>query len=1062
MRSIVGFSLKNRFFVLVLATALLIIGTVQLRHMPVDILPEFAPPSVEIQTEALGLAPEEVEQLITVPMETDLLLGVPWLKTMRSQSLPGMSSIVLIFQPGTDLMRARQMVSERLTQAVALPHVSKPPTMLQPMSSSSRVMLVGLSSKDLSLIQMSVLARWTIAPRLMGIPGVANVNIWGQRDRQLQVLVDPKRLQQSKVPLLNVLETTANALWVSSLSFVEASTPGTGGFIDTSNQRLGIRHILPIVSPEGLAQVPIQETDLKLSDVATVVEDHQPLIGDALANGSNSLLLVVEKLPGANTAEVTNAVEAALNGMRPGLPGMQVDTSLFRPVDFIDSAVNNVTLALGLGLLLLLAILLAFFFSWRPAVISLIAVPLSWLAAVGVLYLRGETMNVVALAGLAMAIGVLVDDAIVDVENVRRRLRQNDAESGTRSKASIIMEAAGEMRSSMGFALVILLIAVVPVFFIGGAAGDFLAPLAVSYVLAVIASMVVALLVTPALCLGLLARKPAGSAGAGSSRGQWLERGYRAALAGIVSHSRLLIVAVVGVTLIGVLMVPATRLSLLPELKQRDLLVHLNAAPGTSQPEMSRISGRVSQELRAIPGVRGVAAQVGRAVQGDQVVNVSSAELWVSIDPAANYETTSHALKAALAGYPGVHSDVQSYLTDQSKAVEPSASHPIDVRIYGDSTETLRSQAQAIQKALGSVQGVVDPRINLPVVQPEIQIEPDLAATQRVGLKPGDVRRAAATLLSGTQVGNLFEQQKVFDVVVWGSPEARRNIQSIKDLVIDSPNGQLVRIGDVAQVRVAPSESIIRHDAAKRYVDVVAGVKGRSLGAVQADVSNSIKKMQFPMEYHAELLSDFTDQQAAQTRLLVLALAALIGAYFLLQAAFGSWSLALVVILTLPAALAGGAVAVRLTGGVWSLGSLAGLMVVFGIAVRSGIALIRHYQYLQHDEGEAFGPELILRGATDRSTPILMAAMATAFALLPALILGDVPGLEFVRPMAVVVVGGLVTSTLLELFVMPSFCLALQVSPQADLEFAPASEHEAEGTPGPVGSQPEAGMAGGE
>ena len=303
IRGIIAWSLKFRFLVVVVAVALVVYGIIQLRDMPVDILPEFSPPFVEIQTESLGLSAEEVEQLITVPMEQDLLNGVPWLKTIRSESLPGLSSIVLIFEPGTDLMRARQMVSERLTQAVALPHVSKPPTMLQPMSSTGRVMVVGLSSKTLSMIQMSVLARWTIAPRLMGVPGVANVAIWGQRDRQLQVQVDPKRLKDNKVSLLDVLETTGNALWVSTLSFVEASTPGTGGFIDTASQRLGIRHILPIVSPEGLAKVPIENTSLQLGDVANVVEDHQPLIGDALTSEGPSLLLVIEKFPGANTRE---------------------------------------------------------------------------------------------------------------------------------------------------------------------------------------------------------------------------------------------------------------------------------------------------------------------------------------------------------------------------------------------------------------------------------------------------------------------------------------------------------------------------------------------------------------------------------------------------------------------------------------------------------------------------------------------------------------------------------------------------------------------------------------
>src|SRR5689334_238895 len=334
MRSIVGASLKSRLLVVALAAGLLVAGIIQLPAMPVDVLPEFTPPYVEVQTEALGLSAEEVEQLITVPMEQDLLNGVPWLKTIASKSAPGLSSILMTFDSGTDLFRARQMVTERMTQAFALPHVSKPPSMLQPLSSTGRVMMIGLSSKDVPLIQMGVLARWTIVPRLMGVPGVANVAIWGQRDRQLQVQVDPKRLQDQHISLLQVLETTGNSLWVSSLSFVEASTPGTGGFIDTAQQRLGVRHISPIVTAQGLAQVPIEDTKLRLGDVANVVEDHQPLIGDALTNDKPGLLLVVEKFPGANTLEVTKGVEEALDAMQPGLPGIAIDTSIYRPASF--------------------------------------------------------------------------------------------------------------------------------------------------------------------------------------------------------------------------------------------------------------------------------------------------------------------------------------------------------------------------------------------------------------------------------------------------------------------------------------------------------------------------------------------------------------------------------------------------------------------------------------------------------------------------------------------------------------------------------------------------------
>ena len=387
MRGIVGSSLHFRYLVVVVAGVMMLFGILQLRDMPVDVLPEFSPPFVEIQTEALGLSAEEVEQMITVPMEQDLLAGVAWLDVIRSESVPGLSSVLVYFEPGTDLYRARQMVAERLAQAaVGLPHVSKPPTMIQPLSSASRFMIVGLSSKELSLIEMSVIARWTIAPRLMGVPGVAHVAIWGNRDRQLQVLVDPEQLRDAGVSLQQIVETTGNALWVSTLSFLEASTPGTVGFIDTPQQRLGIWHVLPISSPDELAQVPVQGTAWRLGDVTKVVEDHQPLIGDALVNDSPNLLLVIEKLPGINTLEVTQGVEEALAALQPGFASIDFDATLFRPATFIEMAIANLSRTLVISALLMVLVLGVFLYGWRTALISLLAIPIPLVAALLVLY----------------------------------------------------------------------------------------------------------------------------------------------------------------------------------------------------------------------------------------------------------------------------------------------------------------------------------------------------------------------------------------------------------------------------------------------------------------------------------------------------------------------------------------------------------------------------------------------------------------------------------------------------------------------------------------------------
>src|SRR4051812_13198604 len=652
MRWIVGASMQLRVLVVVIAALVMVFGISQLRQMPVDVLPEFSQPYVEIQTESLGLSAEEVEQLITVPMEQDLLNGLPWLQSVRSESVPSLSSVVLTFQPGTDLMRARQMVSERMTQAVAMPHVSKPPIMLQPLSSTNRVMIVSLSSKAVSHISMSVLARWTVQPRLMGVPGVANVSIWGQRDRQLQVQVDPKRLADKNVSLLQILESTGNSLWVSSLSFVEASTPGTGGFIDTANQRLGIRHILPIVSPSELAQVPIEDAkDVRLSDVANVVENYQPLIGDALSGEGPSLMLVVEKFPGANTLKVTHGVEDAMAELGRGMAGITVNTSVFRPADFIETSISNVGRAAIIGFILLAIVLLVFFYDVRTALISLIAIPLSLIAAGLVLYFSGATFNMIVLTGFVGAIGVVVYDAIIDAETIVRRLR-NRTDRSLKGTARVILEASHEARSAIIYAALIVLLAVAPIFFIGGSTGAFFRPLAVAYGLAIIASMVVTLTVVPALCL-MFVRNARGGRGE-TPVVRWLQSKYEPMLGHAIQRGRWAMAAVGALTIIGLAMLPLLSSAPMPSFKELSLLINLKAVPGTSQPEMSRISGRMGDELRKIEGVRNVGAHIGRAVLGDQIVDVNSAELWVSIDPTANYDKTAKNIKKVVEAYPGL------------------------------------------------------------------------------------------------------------------------------------------------------------------------------------------------------------------------------------------------------------------------------------------------------------------------------------------------------------------------------------------------------------------------
>jgi CzcA family heavy metal efflux pump len=1036
MRWIVGVSLRFRLLVVALGAATLVVGVSQLRDMPVDVLPEFVPPTVEIQTEALGLSATEVEQLITVPIEQDLLIGVAFLDDIRSESLPGLSRIFLVFEPGTDLYRARQVVAERMTQAHALPNVSKPPQMLQPLSSTNRVMIIGASSKKLSPIEMGVLARWTIAPRLTGVEGVANVSIWGFRDRQLQVEVDPQRLRDKNVSLVQVVETAGNALWFSPLTFVEASTPGTGGFIDTPNQRLGIQHLSPISSAADLAKVRIQDTDqnLVLGDVASVVEDHQPLIGDAnVTGGAGDLLFVVQKLPEANALDVTRGLEATIASLQPGLAGVTFDTSVYRPASFIDTAIENLTLALIIGGVLLALVLGAFFFRFRTALIALAVIPLSLVAAALVLWLLGTTMNAIILIGLIAALAFAIDDGVIGVENIARRLRQNREAGREASTASVIFDATLETRGVTTYATLIIALALLPVFFMNGLAGSFFPDMAGAFLLALLASMVVAMTVTPALAMLLLPRL---SFERESPVVAWLQRGYEAALAHVVRRPRWAYVAAGVVVVAACVALPFMSTSLLPTFKEEQLLVRWEGAPGTSLPEMNRVTALASRELRSVEGVEDVGAHVGRAIGSDLSATANTAELWVGIDTSADYDATVASIREVMDGYPGMSKSIEAFSNGRAKAVlsDTGTDRDVVVRLYGEEPDVLRTQAERVRQTIAGVDGIADSSVELPAEEPTVEVEVDLAKAEALGIKPGDVRRAAATLLGGIHVGNLFEQQKVFDVVVWGTPETRTSLTSIRQLLVDTPDGRQVRLGDVADVRIAPNANIIERHAVSRFLDIGATVSGRDRDSVVQDIESGISEMQFPLEYTTEVLSQGGQPKA---ELLGLAIAALVGIFLLLQACFGSWRLATLCFLAFPAAVTGGVLTVALVdGGTLSFGSAIALAAVFGIGVRNGMLLIDRFRQLELQEDEEFGPALILRGARERLAPILTTALATALALMPFVVRGGIAGYELANSFAVVMIGGLLTATLLSLFVVPVVYLGFGPRAVAESEAA--------------------------
>jgi CzcA family heavy metal efflux pump len=1053
MNWLVSTSLRLRVLVLALAIVLLIVGVRTAQRAPLDVFPEFAPPLIEIQTEAPGLSTEEVESLISVPLE-NALNGTIGLKTIRSKSVLGLSSVVLILKEGTDLMASRQVVQERLAvEGPRLPVVARPPVILSPLSSTSRLLKIGVSSQKLSQMELTILAKWTIRPRLMAIPGVANVAIWGQRDMQYQVLVDPERLRTNGLTLDAVVRAVT-----------DTSAVAAGGFVDMPNQRIAVRHIQPIETPEDLARTTVairNGVPLKLGDVADIKIGFPPPIGDAVISVAEKdgrprttgpgLLLIVEKQPTGNTLDVTRNVEKALKDLEPGLKDVELDPTIFRPATFIERSLDNLREAMIIGCVLVIVILVTFLYDWRTALISLTAIPLSLVAATIVLVHWGATINTMVLAGLVIAMGEVVDDAIIDVENIVRRLRLNRASDRPQSAFRVVLAASLEVRSAVVYASLIVILVFIPVFFLEGLSGSFFRPLALAYVLAILASLGVALTLTPALSLMLLT-------GATQRRHESplvtvLKKMYGAILPGLARRP---------VWAIGVLVVAfaatgwaVTRLGeqFMPDFQESDFLMHWIERPGTSLEAMRRITENASKELLEVPGVRNFGSHIGRAEVADEVYGPNFTELWISVDPTiADHGKALAEVQHVVDGYPGLFHDVLTYLKERIKEVLTGAGSTVVVRIFGPDLAVLRDKAREVEAVMKEVKGVVNSKVEPQIVVPQLDIKLRPEAAGRLGLTAGDVRRAATTFISGTKVGELYKDQKIFGVFIWGVERVRNDISQLYSLPMETPLGTHVPLGDVAEVAIVPAPNEIKREGASRRIDVTCEVEaGRDLGSIAREVEAKVRKLDFPREYHPEFLGEYAAQKESRSRLIALGLLSLLGILLIIHADFRTLRLTVLVAITLPFALIGGVFGAVLGGSVLSLGSIVGFVTVLGIAARNGIMLVSHYRHLEEEEGEPFGLNLVVRGSLERLSPILMTALATGLALVPLAYAGNKPGHEIEHPMAVVILGGLVTSTVLNLFLMPALYLAFGHSKRRDDDDERMDMFHVHGEPAMVG-----------
>lgn len=1024
MRWIVATSLRFRYLVAGLAVALLYFGVVLAGSQKLDAFPEFAPVSVEIQTNCLGLSPSQIEALTTVPLEA-ALHGVPGVYDIRSDSEPQLSAIYLYFR-GTDVMHARQLTQERI-QATAhtLPSWCDVPQMYPIVSATSRVMQIGLSSKTVSLMDMSVMAQWQLRPRLMDVPGVANVAIWGEKPKQLMVEADPAKMAEDGVAMDDVMTAASNAVDAGELGYTTGAAVGSLGLVRAPNQQVDVHNIQPITTPRQLAQVPFTNAKgkaLNLGDVSDVTWGYPPLIGDAVINGGPGLMLVVEKFPGANTLDVTNGIDKALSAMAPSMPGVHINNQIFRQASFIQIAIHNLSQSVLLGCILVVFVLLMFLFQWRAALVSLLAIPLSLAAAEIVLVALGTTINTMILAGFAVAVGVVVDDAIIDMENIVRRLRAWRAAGRMISPFHVVLAASLEVRVAIFYATLINIVAVIPVMLVGGLTGAFFEPLALAYGLAVLASMAVALTVTPAL--GLILLRDAKLKKADPPVVRAAKRGYSRALSRGLRAPGYAFGVVIVAALVGGFAYPHLGEDLFPTFKEPDFLMHFVTKPGTSVTEQDRMVSSLQNQVLRTPGVITAGSHIGQALLGEEVSGVNFSETWLSLKQGSNYDATVDRLRNIADSYPGAFSDVQTYLHERiDEVLTNGTTEDIAVYIEGPDINTLATLGNQLSARMAKLHGLEDVQPAPLEFIPQADVTVNTAAASRYGLSPGDVRREAAIMMASEPMSELAYNDQLIVVAAWTTAAARSSVNALEQLPIDTPNGGRVALGKVATVAIVPTPSQIIRVNGARMQEVDADISGTDLGTASGEVRSLLKTLKLPAGYTSSLQGESVERASAQQRLEWLGLAALIVILLLLQAAFRSWRLAFMLLITLPIALVGGVLAAWGVLGTITLGALVGFFTVLGIAARNGILMIAHFKHLEEEEGMPFGRSLVVRGASERLSPILMTALATALALVPLIIYGDQPGQEIEYPMAIVILGGLATSTLLNLFVLPSLYL---------------------------------------
>ena len=1018
LTALVRQSVRHRGVVVGLALALAVYGAGVVAASRLDVFPEFAPPQVSIQTEAPGFSPEQVEVLVTKPIE-DAINGVEGIATVRSQSIQGLSVITAVLAEHQDIYRARQSLAERLVEVAGrLPETVAPPVLTPLTSSSSTVLVIGVTSPTRTLMEQRTFVDWVMRPRLLATPGVSKVAVFGGEVRQWQVQLDPERLRIHRIGVAEVVDAASRATGVRG-----------AGVIEGSNQRITVRAEGQATTAAQLGGTVVREQDgsaLRLADLGRVVEGPEPRFGEGGVDGQRGLVVVISAQLGANTKEVAQRAEAALVRLEPTMKaqGLVLRTDIFRPSEFIDLALRNIVTSLLLGAVLVAVVLLVFLSNVGTAAISLTAIPLSLLAAMIVLDLMGFGLNTLTLGGLAIALGEVVDDAIIDVENIARRLRENAASPAPRRAPAVVLEASLEVRSSVVYATFVVALVFLPVLALSGVQGALFRPLGLAYILAIMASLLVALTVTPALTLLLLGRR--GGPAHESPALTWLKVRYARVLDWLAERPLGVGATAAALCVAAVATLPFFGATFLPEFREGHYLIHMSAVPGTSLDESFRLGARVTEALRRDPRVRAVAQRIGRAELSEDTWGTHYTEFEVDLVPLTgeDAETVQEDFRRILAGFPGVNFAIRGFLAERIEETLTGSTAELVVRVFGDDLDSLDVAARRVAEILASTPGAADVQYDPPPVAPEVLVRLRPEALPAYGLRPDEVLATIETATRGTRVAQVFEGNRSTDVVVTLVPRSRDRPEDLRALPVTSAGGRQVELGQVADVARTTGRFMISHVGARRVQTVTANVRGGDAEGVTRAVEDRLgPEAKLPAGVYAEVGGSGTAQREARRELFRNSLLAGTGILMLLWVAFGEPSRLFLVLANLPFALVGGVLAVFATGGLLSLGSLVGFVTLFGIATRNAVMLISHYEHLVAVEGVPWGREAARRGALERLGPILMTALVTALGLLPLALGSGDPGREIEGPMAIVILGGLITSTVLSLFVLPTLAL---------------------------------------